>query len=863
MSCKPFREEVARANDIAEVVRDYGVALKKVGNVLQGLCPFHPDKNPSLTVYPEKRNWHCFGCGAGGDVFGFVKKMEKCSFEEALRKLAAKTGITLPNSSTAQQQEHEEKRTQEGILLATAEFYSKNLPKDVREYLTNCRGLTCSTIDENLIGYAPPSASESGLLSFLRRQDFTTRQAVEAGVLREDSSEYFLGLVTFPNLCNGKVVYLTGRGYPEKSHRKPLKDRIPMNHLFNEDAVRHKEVVIVEGEIDTLILRQAGYNVCGILGTTSFKDTWVGKFETVEKVFIALDGDDAGKRATFRLGELLQDKARIVRFPSPAKSDGAKIKDWNELFMIAYQGNIELFKKAFQNLLDQAMTILDFMIKEIPAELRGERLFDALTPVCSYLARIDPIRANQFLRYTVKPRFHLTNRDEADYEKRVKELCRAEEEMKKERAQSKTEAELPRHEMSDEQKEETLTLLKDPRLLLRVEEDLSKIGVVGEERVKVLAYLIATSRKMGVGKGLAATFKAGSSSGKSHIVRAVASLMPEEEKEEFTNLSGKALYYFGEDYLKHKLVICTEITGKLEAEYAIRNLISEPEIVSAIPLKNEKTGHQRTQKFTVKGPISYLDTTTSTKLNPQNATRVFELYLDEGEQQTKAIKNLQAEEVGPNFFDICKERDQIRRAHRNVQRLLRADIIVLIPYAGLIGFPTRDRRTRRDFPKLLNLISVIAFLHQYQREIKERNGKRYIEATLFDYRLAYDLAQETFTETLDVLDRREREILARIEEGLRARQKEFDRPIDEIEFTRNDIGAWTDKHKNHLIPFLKDLERKEYLVVVEGGLGKRILYKYSRESTERDDKCFGFTGLTTPEELGERWKENIRTSHHV
>lgn len=401
-------------------------------------------------------------------------------------------------------------------------------------------------------------------------------------------------------------------------------------------------------------------------------------------------------------------------------------------------------------------------------------------------------------------------------------------------------------QMSESERAEALELLCDSRLLLRVEEDLGSMGIVGEDRVKVISYLIATSRKQPVGQGLAATFKAGSSSGKSYIVRAVVDLMPPEEVQEFTHLSPKALYYLGENGVAHNLVICTEVAGRDEAEYEVRTLISEPFITSAIPVKDEETGRFATETFKVNGPIAYLDTTTNIRLNVENATRVFELYLDEDQDQTRAIIRQQAREAGADGFSIEEARDRLRRIHRNAQRLLRPDLHVIVPFAEKLTFPSKDRRARRDFPKLLNLIRVIAFLHQYQRDLHERGDRRFIEATSADYALAYELACPTFAETLDDLDRRDRRILevilANVKEG--AGQG----ALKSVQFDRADASRWTGKHRNHLVAPLNRLEEADYLNRVAGGLGKRILYEVVEASVAEHDGT-GFEGLTQPEEI--------------
>ena len=222
------------------------------------------------------------------------------------------------------------------------------------------------------------------------------------------------------------------------------------------------------------------------------------------------------------------------------------------------------------------------------------------------------------------------------------------------------------------------------------------------------------------------------------------------------------------------------------------------------------------------------------------------MYLDEDQDQTRAIIKQQAREAGSERFAIEEARDRLRRIHQNAQRLLRPDIHVIIPFAEKLTFPCKDRRARRDFSKLLNLIRVIAFLHQYQRDIHEQGERRFIEATSADYALAYELACTTFAETLDALDRRDRRLLEVILDNVKE-QAGAD-AMKSVQFDRADVSRWTRKHRNHLVATLNRLEEADYLTRVAGGMGKRILYELN-EANVMEDARTGFEGLTQPEEV--------------
>jgi hypothetical protein len=265
-------------------------------------------------------------------------------------------------------------------------------------------------------------------------------------------------------------------------------------------------------------------------------------------------------------------------------------------------------------------------------------------------------------------------------------------------------------------------LLASPHLLDRTSATLEAIGLVGEERNKRLLYLISTSRLLE--KPLSAILRAPAASGKSELVEKVISLMPEEALEAMTRLTPHALYYAGQDALRHKLVVVDEQPGASEAEHPIRVLQSAGRLTLALVMKG------KTERFTVKGPISMLSGTTAATGNLENSSRCLELALDDSPEQTKRIHEAQrkawaGEESGRVDLQL----------YQDAQRLLEP-MAVTIPFATKLRFPTRTTTDRRDQPKLLGLVASHALLHQRQRE---KDGKGRLIATVADYRVAFDL----------------------------------------------------------------------------------------------------------------------------
>jgi hypothetical protein len=241
----------------------------------------------------------------------------------------------------------------------------------------------------------------------------------------------------------------------------------------------------------------------------------------------------------------------------------------------------------------------------------------------------------------------------------------------------------------------------------------------------------------------------------------------------------------------------------------------------------------------VEGPIAYIETTTRPRINEENATRCFELYLDESKEQTKRIQQSQKEAKTLSGLNKKENRDKIILKQQNMQRLLK-EVRVVNPYACLLEFPADWLRTRRDHLRFLNLIEAITFLYQYQRETKKTDqGQEYIESTLEDYQTAYDLAKEVLGESFTELKKPQRQLLEQIEKLA----------AEKAEISRREIREHTGLPDHRLRDLLQELVSLEYLQVLEGRQGQSYRYRLAERcvSTEKI-----LLGLTTPEELAQK-----------
>jgi len=506
----------------------------------------------------------------------------------------------------------------------------------------------------------------------------------------------------------------------------------------------------------------------------------------------------------------------------------------------------------------QPLESLARQVDAIPSDTDKLQLSQLLRPVLEELAKLDKAAATTFLLRKVKLRFGLTRVELTAYESDLVKLrCEWERAEAKRQAEEavmvRAQAAKPK-EMSDAERAEAIAFLKDARLIERIAEDITNLGYVGEDGNKVVLYLVASSRKQD--NPLSVVLKSPSSFGKSEMVKGVAVLMPPEDVREYTRLTAQALSYMPSDGLQHKLLIVMERDGSEASDYTIRVMQSEKVIRIAYPVKDPETGKMRTAEHQVNGPMAYIETTTRPTIHSENATRVFELYLDGSEQQTRKIHAVQRKNATLEGLRNHTQREAIIRRHQNAQRLLNP-VSVVIPFAEFINFPADNPRTRRDLPRFLEMIKVVAFLRQYQKERKKESaltpGEKleYIEADLADYEMAYRYAAPVIASGLDELPKHSRalfeKIVAMVETQIVADTE------GKKTFTRRDIR----RHCNVTDKFVKDyiapLEDKEYLEIVSGdtGKGKKYVYQISEAALNEREGAAIVKGLTTPEELAE------------
>ncbi len=265
---------------------------------------------------------------------------------------------------------------------------------------------------------------------------------------------------------------------------------------------------------------------------------------------------------------------------------------------------------------------------------------------------------------------------------------------------------------------------------------------------KLVGYLAGVSRKLD--RPLAVVIQSSSAAGKSSLMDAVLAFMPEDERVQYSAMTGQSLFYMGETRLKNKILAISEEEGAHTASYALKLLQSEGEVTIASTGKDDSSGQLVTREYKVEGPVMLFLTTTAIDIDEELLNRCLVLTVNESREQTEAIHHAQRLKRTLKGLESKIEKSLVLQLHRNAQRLLKP-LTVINPYADQLTFLADKTRTRRDHEKYLTLIDSIALLHQYQREIKTVGKLEYIEVTVSDIALANRLAHEVLGKTLDEL----------------------------------------------------------------------------------------------------------------
>lgn len=921
---------------VARLIEGCGTHLTKRGHDLVGVCPFHQDDTPSLTVTPEKNLFHCFGCGIGGGPLDWVMRKNGVSFRHAVELLREGVGsitagpvtqirvraLAAPVAFDADDQ---------ALLNQVIGYYHESLKQspEALDYL-KARGLVHSELIERFkLGYANRTLGLR-LPEKTRKAGSEVRTRLEKlGLYRESGHEHFNGSLVFPVLDErGDVQEVYGRKI-----RNDLRTGTP-KHLYLPGphrgvwniaglAASNGEIILTEALIDAATFWCAGYrNVTAAYGVEGFTADHLAAFKAhgVKRVLIAFDRDDAGERGTAKIADMLMAEGfdcYRIEFPktmdanlyaqkvTPAsKSLGVLIRkaSWlgqgkaprltsapaDELEAVLSK-SIEAAKEKTPPVSDHSLAahatspaaspvedpppipepviatplppgpLDDPVLKKTAEELvlmQGDRQYR----VRGWMKPLNPesMKVNLLVHRPESQdgRFHVDTFDLYNAKARASfikqagiELGEAEDVLKYDlgrvllKLEALQDAELvhvlkktERPQIGEDERNQALALLKDPKLMEHILTDFATCGIVGEETNTLTGYLACVSRLLD--RPLAVIIQSSSAAGKSSLMDAVLALMPADAQVRYSAMTGQSLFYMGETNLKHRILAIAEEEGAQSAGYALKLLQSDGEVTIASTGKDANTGLLVTHEYRVEGPVMLFLTTTAIDIDEELMNRCLVLTVNESRAQTRAIHALQRRRQTLDGLLAEEDRRAALTLHRNAQGLLER-LHVVNPFADRLTFLDDKTRTRRDHMKYLTLIKAIALLHQHQRTIHtvEHRGRplRYVEVEACDIALANKLAHEVLGRTLDELPPQTRGLLkiicALVAERLAAQAIER----TEIRFGRRELRERSGLSHTQLGVHLTRLVELEYLIAHRGGRGLSFVYELVYDGTAGDD----------------------------
>ena len=380
-------DDIRNASEVVFVIGSY-VKLKKTGSNFVGLCPFHNEKTPSFSVSPSKQIWRCFGCSRSGNVFTFIMEYEKLNFVEAVRTLAEKSGIEIPESSY-EKSEYEDGESRSAVLYkvnrAAASEYHKNLMsddgEDARKYLAE-RGFQGDMLKDYGIGLAPDEWE--WLKKKLSGKGFTPKSLIESGLVgrNEQGGTYdrFKNRIVFPVINeSGKVVAFGGRIWQGESAgakyvnspESPVyvKGRVLYGLYQTKEKIRESNrIILVEGYTDFLSIRAAGISdAAATSGTALTKGQARLARRFADNAFLLYDGDSAGQKAAVR--------AAIVLLGEGFEVKVAQLPDGSDPDSFVREKGVEKLREVISN----ALSFVDFRMGIIRDEEMSSSTLKART----------------------------------------------------------------------------------------------------------------------------------------------------------------------------------------------------------------------------------------------------------------------------------------------------------------------------------------------------------------------------------------------------------------------------------------------------------------------------------------------------
>lgn len=400
--------EILQSSNIVDIIGEY-VDLKRSGSSYKGLCPFHNEKTPSFTVDDKKQLFHCFGCGAGGDVVSFIMQKEGLSYPESMKFLADKAGISIDFSEDPRQNSKNKRLYQ--INRDVMMFFYKNLLTSKRAigYLKQ-RSLSSKVVNSFMLGYAKDSWDD--LLNFIERNNYKKEDLVELGLIKKSNKgtyyDKYRDRLIFPIIDNmGRVIGFGGRAltdalpkYLNSPENDVFKKRFNLYGLNVFKKQKRRDIILVEGYMDVIALNNRGLDIAvASLGTSLTEDQAKLLKRYSDEVYISYDRDKAGIKATKRAISILRDigvNPKIISLDDGYDPDDfvkefgkdafeKKMVDASDSYNYEYENILDSYAKAAEN---EKFDKLDLFI-EFLASIRSDLTQEIFINKVSKLFDID------------------------------------------------------------------------------------------------------------------------------------------------------------------------------------------------------------------------------------------------------------------------------------------------------------------------------------------------------------------------------------------------------------------------------------------------------------------------------------------
>ena len=835
--------DIKKLLPISQVLQHYNLKPDKNDRLL---CPFHPDKTPSLQIYPKTNTFCCFSsnCTAGtGDQIQFIELMDKCNKHEALVKaafLVSAPSAPSPKSAPAKLFIEADELEKAALMGKVFSYFKKSLPltKKAVDYLQG----RCIDYPAHEIGY------NSGGLHGESKNHHLVNSMEKYGLLKplpvRGHSVWARDCVIFP-LRNSehKIVSLYGRSVTNDSDQRHfyLGGREGLYPGYPKAATTR--LILTESIIDAVSLLQqseimARYEILALYGTNGLTDEHQQatlSLKHLEEIIFMLNGDEAGRAATQKhyhtlrgllpgvkltavtmpegedvnsllqthddagvLADLVEGRKEFSFSPAPAKPAAAEISAPATLPSVDTKlitTNPELL--VYDNC-ELRITVLGGIkitgLDRMRVTLKVEHKTRRALPVRHNLDLYNHPHSEQLVN-KIAESFDTSTHATATT---IAQLTEALERYRAARIEHLQARPAAKPEMTPAETAAALNEWKTPHLLKKINGRIAESGIIGEPVNRLIAFIVFTSRKLN--NPLHIMFLGTSGSGKTYLQEKVGELMPDEDKIEITQITENAFYYFKQDELKHKLLLIEDLDGAESSMYPLRELQSKRRISKTVTLKDSK-GNLKTITLTVEGPVSVSGCTTREKIYEDNANRCLLLYIDGSKEQDRRIMDYQAR---TSAGAVDRQQEQaVKHLLQNMQRVLKP-IGVINPYAGHIRLPEQVFKPRRTMTLLLSFIEGITLLHQYQREVK-RDGQHqpYIETTPEDIEAAFALLKDALFTKSDELTKATRGFLELLKTILQEQQK--------ASFTAREIREQLRINPNNLKRYLVELERYGYI----------------------------------------------------